>query len=104
MSWKCDKCHKRYEDSVVPAKIQGFKFCGNCLLDNNAETLKVNEKNKKKKARIIFIAAAVIFGVCIAAGVVLFKADMHLAIPIWTAGFVAAVVLSAIGEAVEKRK
>lgn len=104
MSWKCDKCHRKYDDSVSPAEIQGFKFCGSCLSGNNDDVFKANEKNKKKKVRIILIAAAVIFAGSIAAGVILFKSSMRIAIPVWIAGFVTAVVLTAAGESVEKRK
>ncbi len=104
MSWKCDKCHRKYDDSVSPTEIQGFKFCGSCLSGNSDAAFKANEKNKKKKVRIILTAAAAVFAGSIAAGVILFKSNMRIAIPVWIAGFVAAVVLTAAGESVEKRK
>ena len=104
MSWKCDKCHRKFSDDEKPVEVQGFKFCAPCISGESAEAVKENREKNKKIGKILMIVAAVIIAASIAAGIVVFKKMITVAIVIWVVGLLLTMVLMAIGERFAKKK
>lgn len=104
MSWKCDKCHRKFADDVKPTEVQGFKFCAPCISGESAQIVEENREKNKKIGKIFMIIAAVVITAAIVIGIILFKKMITVAITIWVIGLLATMILMAIGERISKKK
>jgi Na+/glutamate symporter len=105
MSWKCDKCGNTYNDSVKQIKAGKFVFCPFCLNDQKIKNDAIVKKNSSRTAvKVITVAAAAVFFISISLGILFIKTDLiKVSIPIWVCGFVCAVILTAVDEALMKK-
>lgn len=105
MDWKCDKCGNVYPDSVKQIKAGKFVFCPYCLSGEEVKSsVPVKKNNYEKAVKILTVAAILVFVISITVGILFIKnALIKISIPVWVGGFVVAVVLTAIDDAIMKK-
>ena len=104
MSWKCDKCHRKFGEEIEPVIVQGFKFCAPCISGESAQIVQENRDKNVKTGKVLMIIAAIVIVIAITAGIVLFKKYTGVAVGFWVGGLLITMILMAIGERFSKKK